>query len=170
MAADPRASVDSVGLGLLLAGTLAAAVSFVTLHWYSVDSATDSAGDGFTFADLHGNADQLGVPVATAYFDRLAWGLVAVVVLLGVAARVPSPLAPLVRVLGFLTGALGVAMTFYALAQLFDAQRAAGGSEHGVLHNAGPGLWLACAGYVLLALGAVVVPRRESGRSATIDR
>jgi hypothetical protein len=159
---DTRPSVDVLCLGLLVAGVAAAVVSFVTLHWYSVDSAADSAGDGFTFADLHGNADQLGAPVAGAYFDKLAWGLVAIVVLLGVAARVPSPVAPVLRVLGFLAGVLGIAMTYYALAQLFDAQQAAGGSGHGVLHNAGPGLWLAFAGYALLALGAVVAPRRAA--------
>src|SRR5205823_1699231 len=33
-----------VGLGLLLVGVITAAVSFTTLHWYSVDAATDSAG------------------------------------------------------------------------------------------------------------------------------
>lgn len=154
--------VDVWGLGLLVIGTVATVVSFVTLHWYSVGSAADSAGDGFTFADLHDNADQLGAPVAAAYFDKLAWGLVAVVVLLGLAARVPSPVTSVLRVLGFLTGILGLALTYYALAQLFNAQRAAGGSEHGVLHNAGAGLWLAYAGYALLALGAVVTPSRPS--------
>ena len=158
---DTRPSVDVLGLGLLAVGVMAAVVSFVTLHWYSVDSAADSAGDGFTFADLHANADQLGAPVAAAYFDKLAWGLVAVVVLLGLAARIPSPLSPLLRMLGFLAGVLGLALTYYALAQLFNAQRAAGGSGHGVLHNAGAGLWLAYAGYALLALGAVVAPGRR---------
>jgi hypothetical protein len=159
---DDVPKVDVWGLGLLLIGTVAVVVSFVTLHWYSVDSAADSAGEGFTFADLHDNADQLGAPVAAAYFDKLAWGLVAVVVLLGLAARIPSPVTSLLRVLGFLAGVLGVALTYYALAQLFNAQRAAGGSGHGVLHNAGTGLWLAYAGYALLALGAVVAPSRPS--------
>ena len=153
-----------LGLALLLVGSVSAATSFVSLHWYSVVSATDSAGAGFTFADLHDNADQLGAPVAAAYFDKLAWGLVAVVVLLSLAARVASPVAPLLRLLGFLTGAAGVALTFYALAQLFDAQRVAGGSSHSVLHNAGSGLWLACAGYALLALGAIVGAHRPAPR------
>ena len=178
MPSDPRPDVDSpgggslvadsLGLALLLVGAVATAVSFVTLHWYSVDTAADSAGEGFTFADLHSNADQLGAPVAIAYFDKLAWGLVAVVVLLALAARLRSPIAPGLRVLGFLVGMSGVALTFYALAQLFDAQHVAGASAHGVLHNAGPGLWVACAGYALLALGAVFGPVR--GRSDTIIR
>jgi hypothetical protein len=170
---DSRPHADAptfgvAGLGLMLVGTVAAAVSFATLQWYSVDSTGDSAGNGFTFGDLHGNADQLGAPVAATYFDKLAWGLLAVVVLLGLAARLPSPVAPALRVLGFLTGVAGLALTFYALAQLFDAQRAAGGSGHGVLHNAGPGLWTASAGYALLALGAVAAPHRPVGRSDTI--
>ena len=161
---DTAPAPGLLGLALLLVGTIAAGAAFVSLHWYSVDAATDSAGAGFTFADLHDNADQLGAPVAAAYFDKLAWGLVAVVVLLSLLARVASPVAPLLRLLGFLTGAAGVALTFYALAQLFDAQRTAGGSGHGVLHNADAGLWIACAGYLLLAVGALVTPRRPTAQ------
>ncbi len=173
MASHSRPGADAlgpqvVGLAFLAVGTIAAAVSFTSLHWYSVDSATDTAGDGFTFDDLHGNADQLGAPVAAAYFDKLAWGLVAVVVLLGLAARLPTVLAPLLRVLGFLAGVLGLALTYYALAQLFDAQQVAGGSAHGVLHNAGPGLWLAGGSYGLLALGAVVSARRPAAYPGAI--
>ncbi|WP_375484113.1 hypothetical protein [uncultured Jatrophihabitans sp.] len=177
MPSESRPTLDVLGLILLLAGVVATAVSFVTLHWYSVDSGADSAGDGFTFGDLHGNADQLSAPVAASYFDRLAWGLVAVTVLLALAARVPSPMAGLLRLLGFLAGVVGIALTYYALAQLFDAQRVAGAGAHGVLHNAGSGLWSAYAGYALLALGAVVAPsparaarRQDTERTDTADR
>ena len=156
MPSESRPTLDVLGLLLLLAGVVATSVSFVTLHWYSVDSGADSAGDGFTFGDLHGNADQLNAPVAAAYFDRLAWGLVAVAVLLALAARLPSPLAGLLRLLGFLAGVVGIALTYYALAQLFDAQRVAGGSSHSVLHSSTYGLYLALAGYLVMGAGAVV--------------
>ena len=147
---------DVTALVLVFLGAALAATSFRTLRWYSVDAATDSAGQGFTFTDLHTNADHLGAPVAAAYFDKLAWGLMALVVLLTLAARVASPLRRLLRVLGFLVGVAGGVLTIYALAQLFNAQRVAGGSDHGVLHNASTGLWTALLAYLLAALGAVL--------------
>ena len=149
-------AADVVGLVLAFLGAALAATSFRTLRWYSVDAASDSAGQGFTFTDLHADADRLGAPVATAYFDKLAWGLIALVALLALAARVNSPLRRVLRALGFLVGVAGAVLTVYALAQLFNAQRVAGGSDHGVLHNASTGVWTALAGYLIAAVGAVL--------------
>ncbi len=163
--------LDVAALVLVFLAAALAATSFGTLRWYSVDAATDSAGQGFTFTDLHANADRLGAPVAAAYFDKLAWGLMALVVLLALAARVASPLRRLLRVLGFLVGVAGGVLTVYALAQLFNAQRVAGGSDHGVLHNASAGLWTALAAYLLAALGAVLgsaVPEPHATPSARL--
>lgn len=156
---------DVAALVLVFVATALAATSFRTLRWYSVDAATDSAGDGFTFTDLHANADRLGAPVAAAYFDKLAWGLMALVVLLALAARVASPVRRLLRLLGFLVGVAGAVLTVYALAQLFNAQRVAGGSDHGVLHNASVGLWTAIAAYLMAALGAVLGSADDEARA-----
>jgi hypothetical protein len=160
-------SADVTALVLVFVGAALAATSFRALRWYSVDAATDSAGEGFTFTDLHSNADRLGAPVAAAYFDKLAWGLMALVVLLALAARVASPLRWALRALGFLVGVAGAVLTVYALAQLFNAQRVAGGSDHGVLHNASVGLWTAIAAYLVAAVGAVL---GSADRSDTIGR
>ncbi len=144
------------GIPLLFAGAAFAALAFHSLSWYAVDAGADSAGAGFTFTDLRDNADSLGAPVAVAYFDRLAWALVALVVVLGLAAKIGSTASGALRVAGFLTGFAGAALTFYALAQLFNAQQVAGGSDHGVLHSSSVGLWAAVGGYLLAAFGAVL--------------
>jgi hypothetical protein len=148
--------VDLRGVALLFAGAVLSAASFSVLTWYSASGGPDSAGQGFTFGDLHDNADQLGVPVATAYFDRFAWGLVALVVLVGVASKVRTPATAALRVAGFLAGIAGIVLTYYALAQVFNAERAAGGSKHSVFDSASYGFWAALAGYLVSAVGAVI--------------
>ena len=150
-----RPAVGTGGVLLVAAGTLLAVLALSGLSWYSVDGGTDTAGTGFTFADLHADAAQLRVPVASAYFDWLAWALVVATALTGVLANLPVPGADVLRVTGFLLGFLGAAATIYALAQLFDAQHRAGGSDHHVFHNASLGVWAALAGFALAALGAV---------------
>lgn len=147
---------------MVLVGAGLALVAITGLSWYAVDEGADTAGNGFTFADLQSNADQLGAPVASAYFDWLAWALAIGVTVVGIAANVPSPAANGLRVLGFLLGLLGVGGTYYALAQLFNAQRAAGAGSHSVWQNSTLGVWTALAGYAIAGAGAVLGPRRRA--------
>ena len=58
-------------------------------------------------------------------------------------------------------------LTYYAMAQLFNAQRIAGGSSQGVLSSASYGLYLAFGGYAVLGLGAVLGHRPALTRSST---
>jgi hypothetical protein len=161
---------------LVIVGAALAVAALAGLSWYAVDDGADSAGDGFTFADLHTNADQLGAPISSAYFDWLAWTLLIGVTVVGLAANLRTPATNGLRVAGFLLGAIGVGATFYALAQLFNAQRAAGGSDHSVWHNSTLGMWCALLGYLLAGVGAVLGPRSPvlkgagSTRSDTIAR
>ncbi len=141
---------------LLFAGAALCALSFSALPWYSVSGVADSAGDGFQFADLHADADQLAAPVAAAFFDRLAWGIVGIVVVLALTARLAGAVSAGLRVAAFLVAIAGVVLTYYSLAQLFDAQRVAGGSSHSVLHSSAYGLYLALAGYLVMGAGALV--------------
>lgn len=145
--------VLSVGIALVL-------LSIRVLSWYAVDGNTDSAGSGFTFTDLRGNADQLGAPIASAYFDWLAVALLIALAVVGFLANLRGPASDVLRVLGFLLGVVGTAGTYYALAQLFNAQRAAGASDHSVAHNSTLGVWLALAGFLTAGAGAVLGPRR----------
>jgi hypothetical protein len=152
-------SIGARGIALLVAGLALVVLSVGALQWYRVQPGVDVAGSGFTFRDLQQNADQLNAPVAAAYFNWLAFALGVAVAVVGVLANVPLPGTGVLRVAGFLLGAAGAVATYYALAQLFYAQHAAGGSSHSVLHNASYGLWCCLAGFVVAAIGAALGPR-----------
>lgn len=139
----------------MLAGAILVLLSFRFLHWYQVPAGVDSSGD-VTFSKLRTSADQLrGAGVTTAYFHWLAWVLLVVAILVGVAANLPTRAADALRVGGFLVGVVGAAGTYYALAQHFDAT----GSANGVLHNSTWGLWAALLGFLVTAVGAALGPR-----------
>lgn len=151
--------MGALGVTLVVVGVVLVILAVASLQWYRVDAGVDVAGSGFTFRDLQQNADQLDAPIAAAYFNWLAFALGLGAAVAGVLANVPSAAANVLRLLGFLIGAAGVVATWYALAQLFSAQHAAGGGGHGVLHNASYGVWCALAGFLLAALGATIGPR-----------
>jgi len=151
------------GVVLVLAGAVLALLSFRFLHWYDVPAGHDSSGD-VTFGKLGDSADQLGgAGVAAAYFGWLAWLLLIAGIVVGVAANLPTPLADPLRVTGFVVGLLGTGGTLYALAQHFHAA----GSTNGIFHNASWGTWSALAGFVLIAAGAALGPRRRGQPGGT---
>lgn len=143
-----------VGAGLVI-------VALKGLQWYDVEAGNNVAGSGFTFADLRANSDELGAAVARAYFDWLALTLLVLGGVTAIAANVPTRLSDAIRVVAFSFGLLGVTATYYAVAQLFNAQRAAGGSSHSVLHNASFGLWACLAGFAMITVGGALGPRRS---------
>jgi hypothetical protein len=151
--------VGALGVTLVVAGVVLVILAVASLQWYRVDPGVDVAGSGFTFRDLQQNADQLHAPVAAAYFSWLAFALGLGALVAGVLANLPTVGTNVLRLVGFLIGVAGVVGTYYALAQLFYAQRAAGGASHSVLENASYGVWCALAGFLLAALGAVLGPR-----------
>ena len=149
------------GVAMVLAGALVALASFRLLDWYDTSARGADSAASSTFSDLRDNADQLsGAGTATAYFDWLAWVLLIALVCVGVCANLPVRPADLLRIAGSVLGVLGVAATYLAVAQLHDAQVAAGGEKHSALYNSTWGLWLALAGFACGAMGAVLGPRR----------
>lgn len=157
-----RERVFGTGAALfVLAGGVLALVSFRYLDWYEVPARTADTPGAITFSALHDGANQLsGAGAATTYFGWLAWVLLIAVVLIGVAAAVPSPAVDGLRVAGFLIGLLGVGATYFAIAQYRNAQVAAGATRHGVFHNTSWGVWAAFGGFLLSAVGAVLGPHR----------
>ncbi|MGI8677307.1 MAG: hypothetical protein ACR2LX_01185 [Jatrophihabitans sp.] len=149
---------------VVIAGLVLVLASQYGLLWYSVDSkkGLNVAGTGFTFTDLHTNATRLTAPIAGAYFGWLAVSLLVASGVVGIAANLPTPLSDPLRVAGFLLGMLGVFGTYYALAQLFNEQRVAGGSSHSVWHNSSFGTWAALLGFALTAVGAGLGPGRRA--------
>ncbi len=156
---EERATAGLPGVALVIVGALLVLVSFRFLDWYDVSAhGADSAGS-ITFGRLQASADQLGnAGVATAYFDWLGWLLLIALILVGVAANLATPVTDALRVAGFLLGVVGVAGTYYALAQHFSAT----GSEHSVFYHSTWGLWAALIGFLLGAAGAVLGPRRHA--------
>ena len=148
------------GAVLVIAGGVLALVAVGFLDWYDAAASADSA-PSITFSELRLSADQLsGTGTATAYFDWLAWVLIIVMIGVGVAANLPFAAADPLRVLGFVIGIVGVAVTYFAVAQLHNAQVAAGGERHNAFYNSTWGLWLAFAGFAVGAAGAVLGPRK----------
>ncbi|MFN2563196.1 MAG: hypothetical protein ABR571_18125 [Jatrophihabitans sp.] len=159
---DGRRALRLTAVLLVLLGAGLVLVAFRYLDWYQVPHRADSAGK-VTFATLHSNADQLsGVGTATAYFDWLAWLLLILLIGVGIAANLSAPLTDALRVAGFLLGVLGAAATYLAVAQLHDAQVAAGAPKHSVFYNSSWGLWAAFIGYLAAAAGAALGPRAEA--------
>lgn len=154
-------SIRPVGLGLTLFGSALVYVSITSFNWYAVEKGADRAGSSFDYHDLRHNVDQLdGLRIAHAYFNWLAWVLLAAVAALGLAASIPSRASDWLRFLGFTAGAAGTAGTYYAIDQLFHAVGAAGGSSS-VWRNSTVGLWAALGGYLIAAFGASLGPRRD---------
>lgn len=161
MTTTTHRSVRMLGVTLVLGGAVLVLIAFGLLDWYAVPTrhAAD-ATDDITFRALHSSARQLGgTGLATAYFGWLAWLLLIGLILAGVAANLPfGPIDPF-RVAGFLCGALGASATYLAVAQLHNAQVAAGAEKHSVFYNATWGLWAALIGFVIGAAGAVLGAR-----------
>lgn len=157
--ASETRTVGGRGVTLVVVGAALVVLSIATLQWYQANHGVDVAGSGFTFHDLQQNADQLNAPIATAYFNWLAFTLGIAVTVTGILANVPLPANGALRLLGFLCGIGGVVGTYYSLAQLFYAEHAAGGSAHSVLHNATYGVWCTLAGFALSGIGAALGPR-----------
>lgn len=159
--AEPAARAIGVpGALLVIAGGALVLIAFRFLEWYDSPARADSAPK-ITFSELHGSADQLaGAGAANAYFNWLAWLLLIALVLVGVAATMPIQFADALRVVGCVVGVIGVAATYFAVAQLHDAQVAAGGEQHNAFYNSTWGLWLTCAGFAAAAIGALLGPRR----------
>jgi hypothetical protein len=150
-----------LGVVIVLAGALVTLASFGLLDWYDTSGRGVDSAASSTFGDLRDNADQLsGAGTATAYFDWLAWVLLIALVCIGVCANLPVRPADVLRIAGSVLGVAGVAATYLAVAQLRDAQVAAGGERHSVLYNSTWGLWLAFTGFACGAVGAVLGPRR----------
>jgi hypothetical protein len=155
---DPRA-IGVTGALLVIAGGALVLVAYRFLEWYDSPGRADSAAR-ITFSELHGSADQLsGAGAANAYFNWLAWVLLIALVLVGVPATLPIQPADALRVAGCVIGVVGVAATYFAVAQLHNAQVAAGGERHNPFYNSTWGLWLTLSGFAAGAVGALLGPR-----------
>jgi hypothetical protein len=146
------------GIALVLAGAVALMLSFTTTTWYAGQSSGPDSISRITFSTLHHLTSIIpGAPSSTkAYFGWLAWVLLLLGVIIGVAANVPWPVAPgasiALRVAGAVLGVLGMVVTYYAMHKLFAPSGAS------VFTHSRAGLWLAFVGYAVIAAGAAIGP------------
>ena len=161
--AEGERTVRVVGVAVVLAGAVLALAAFRFLDWYDTAARGADTAQTSTFSDLQDNADQLsGAGAATAYFDWLAWVLLIALVCIGVAANLPIVAADVLRIVGTVLGVAGVAATYFAIAQLHNAQEAAGGEHHNAFYNATWGLWLTFLGFAVGGVGALLGPRKAA--------
>jgi hypothetical protein len=145
------------GMALMIAGAVLLLVSFTSVNWYAGTTGADGVSD-IGFNDLHQNLASFNAPGAsTAYFGWIAWVLLIAAILVGLGANLPSRACDGLRVVGLAVGLAGAAWTYYALAQYIQALRDRG-VDSGVFNHAQAGVWLALAGYLLAAAGAVIGP------------
>ena len=142
------------GILLSVSGAVLVLLSLTTLTWYGGRShGADSVG-AITFSTLHRLTQVVPGESTSArwYFSWLAWTLLLIGIALGFAANLPTPAATVLRIAGLLTGLAGVAITYYALHQLF------GSTGSHVFDNADAGVYVAMAGYLIIGLGAAAGP------------
>ena len=138
-----------VGVVFVGVGAILLIIAFTALNWGKTD--------GTSFSNLHRALDRVtGLSgLSTAYFGWLAWTLTIVLIVVGIAANLPSPASGPLRALGGIVGAAGIAFTFLAI-------NFGGGISYGeTLKGARFGFWFAVAGFLLAGIGALIGPQRR---------
>ncbi|MDQ6849127.1 MAG: hypothetical protein M3070_03920 [Actinomycetota bacterium] len=188
----PRAQgFGVIGAVLAIIGAAGVVVAFTLLDWLRGDKSSSSlfqgAGSQTTFSKLHHtlsglqrqldqapaeSSSHISFGVAPYYFSWLGWVLVIAAFVLAILAVSPiGGLSTLCRVLGAVVGLAGVTATLWAIdliridasfAQLFNSNTP---SYFDYLKHASFGFWVALAGFLLLALGALAGPRKTSPAS-----
>ena len=138
-----------VGIVLAVVGAVAVIVSFTALEWFHEFGKAK-------FSDL---ADATGsrtgaTGIATAYFGWLAWVLLVAALLAAIVANLPTPASGALRPLGALLGLAGAGLTFWAI------KFAHFGGYTEFLKRADLGFYVAVGGFVLIAIGSMIGPRR----------
>lgn len=148
----PSYTFGFIGAAIAVVGIVLGIVSFVALDW-----ATDS-GQSATFSTLKdavtAAADQGSAfgGDTEIYFKWLGWVLLIVSFVVALLACLPSPASPALRGLGVLLGLAGIGLTLWAFKGF--------GTWSDIFKHGAIGLWLALAGFLLIAIGAAIGPQR----------
>jgi hypothetical protein len=139
-----------VGVVFVGVGGILLIIALTALDWFK---------NGLSFSDTHRFLDVSpgASGLATAYFGWLAWTLTIVVIVVGIAANLPSPASGPLRALGGIVGAAGIAFTFLAI----NLSSASGVDYSTYLKDARVGFYFALAGFLLAGIGALIGPRHN---------
>ncbi|MEO9110425.1 MAG: hypothetical protein ABI368_09420 [Jatrophihabitantaceae bacterium] len=145
-----RATPGVAGLILTGLGAILLIVAGTALNWFK-------GGGSSKLSDIRqviSNESSVNA-ITKAYFTWLIWALIAVGVIAAIAANVPSPAATGMKVLGALVGFAAIILTFLAIriGQGFPYSQ--------VLKQTRTGFYIASIGFLLVAIGALVGPRRN---------
>ena len=153
--AGPRPTFGALGAVIAIAGAIAVVLAYTALDWFD-------GGSSSTFSDVHdvvtAAPSHAVTGLAAAYFGWLAWLLLCGSVIVAIAANAASNASAVVRAAGVLVGAVSAVVTLFAIK--LDGTGSRSLSDY--LHHARVGFYLALAGFLLLAVGAAIGPRRRS--------
>jgi hypothetical protein len=137
-----------VGATLAGVGAILLIISFTAVNWFN--------GSHSGFSDISDQLDGQGnaAPgLASAYFSWLGWVLAIALVVIAIAANLPSPASGPLRAFGAILAAAGIAVTFFAI-RFSD-----GVAYTEFLKHARLGFYLALAGFLIAGIGALVGPK-----------
>lgn len=146
----PSYTFGFVGAAIAVVGLVLGIISFVALDWVSQNGQTATFGD---LKKLIGQVGTDNLPGDTGmYFSWLGWVLLIVSFVVALLACLPSPASPALRGLGVLLGLAGIGLTIWAIK---------GSDSWGdTFKDKSIGLWLALAGFLLIAIGSAIGPQR----------
>lgn len=147
----PSRRFGVVGTLAALVGGGMVAVSFTLLDWLA-------PGQHSTFHDIHNSLTGTNATYAKDYFSWLGWVALGVVVVLALAANLPTPLHVGLRPLGAIAALAAIGATVYAI------ERIPGGSWTRVYDYAIAGTWCAVVGFAVAGVGALVGSRPARSR------
>jgi hypothetical protein len=160
----PSQGFGVIGAAIAALGAVLLIIAFTVTNWY------DGKNGNSHFGDLHKALTQLDKSnransLAVIYFGWLAWVLLAVGVIAAVLANLPSPLSGVMRGVGALIGLAGAGLTLGAIKLTKDASAAAASgslADYGdYIKHSSVAFWLAIAGFVIIAVGSLIGPRRS---------
>ncbi|MDT4928397.1 MAG: hypothetical protein QOF92_1264 [Pseudonocardiales bacterium] len=148
----PSQSFGVVGAAIAVVGAALVVVAFTALNWFK--------GNGSSkVSDIHKVLD--GAPsntvsgLANAYFSWLGWVLLALAAIIAIAANAPSPASGALRGVGVVVGLGAAVLTLFAI------KLSSGGPDlTAYLKDGRVGFYATLAGFVLIAVGAAIGPRR----------
>ncbi|MEO8889221.1 MAG: hypothetical protein ABI301_02325 [Jatrophihabitantaceae bacterium] len=156
----PSYTFGAVGAAVAVLGAIAIGVAFTAVDWF-----THAIGDGPShFSDIHAalkklNAVHAANSLSSAYFSWLGWALFAVAVIAAIIACAPGATSALFKAISALTALAGIVLTLVAI-DLVKRGTAGAPSYTEYLKHSRLGVYLSLAGFVLVAVGALIGPRR----------
>ncbi|HKC27532.1 MAG TPA: hypothetical protein VKB75_05935 [Jatrophihabitans sp.] len=167
----PNRTFGAVGATLILLGGVACVLAFTALTWLRSNNIV--IFDDLKFRKVHDllNVLHTRTPkyidygVSRPYFSWLAWVLLTAVVVIGLLAVLPTPFAGPLRALGLIVALGSIGLTFWAIDLVSFSgplARQLGSNNPGYtdyLSHAGPGFWVAAAGFLVMGIGALLGPR-----------